>query len=118
LQAAGIAFGLAFELFETRYVPEDGHPFAPLGYSQVPDEGVVDFQLSHTIVESIHWCSGQSQAQFVHDIGVGLVICKKWNHPQQRLNFFAHPLEFLLFLTQDAAGIFHFTLRNMQHSKV
>ena len=89
-----------------------------LGYSQVPDEGVVGFQLSHTIVESIHWCSGQSQAQFVHDIGVGLVICKKWNHPQQRLNFYADPLEFLFFLAQDATGIFHFTLRNMQHGKV
>jgi hypothetical protein len=37
----------------------------------------------------------------VHHIAGGLVIRKQRNHREQRLNFFADPLEIQVFLTQE-----------------
>jgi hypothetical protein len=48
----------------------------------------------------------KGQEQFVRDIGGGLVICKQGNHCEQRLNFFANPIEILLFRSQNAMGSF------------
>ena len=42
----------------------------------MPDEGVIDLQLSHIFVRKIHSCSGKIQEHFVHNIGGALVIDK------------------------------------------
>jgi hypothetical protein len=98
---------VTIEVFQTRYVPKERSLLFGLGRSQVPDKGVVEFQLSQIVVGKINWCSGESQEQFVHNIEAGLVICNQRNHCEQRLNFFAEPREILLFLSQDAMKIFH-----------
>jgi hypothetical protein len=79
----------------------------------VPDEGVVDLQLSRIIVRKIHWCLGRSQGHFVHNIGGRWVIYKQRNHHEQRLNFSANPRENLLFLAKNAMAVLHGPLRNM-----
>jgi hypothetical protein len=105
---------LAIEVFQTRHVADGGLTALRARISQVPEEG---FQLSHTFVGRIHWFSGNSQEQFVHNIigisGGGSVISKQWNYCAQRLNLFADPLDILLFLAQNFIGIFHgLLLRN------
>src|SRR5581483_2124950 len=100
--AASLAYPTCFQLT----LAGSDAPSSPSNFTQVPDEREIGFQISHTIVGRFRNGSGRGQWHQEHNIAGGeLVICKKWNYHQQRLNFSTDPIHILLFLAQNSSRI-------------
>jgi hypothetical protein len=89
-------------------MPERRVPSPTLRRAQLPDEGVIGFQISHTIAGRFRDCSRRGQEKQMHGIvRGGLVSCKQRNHREQRPNFSTNPLHIMFFLTQNNMQILH-----------